>query len=150
MQPIHPVVRICACALALTPVSSAIATTFAFSPNTNSGNPATYKWLVGIDGAQATNNPPLTVVTGQTYTLAVKTSTSHPFWIDQVAGIGSLAHSYPKGDALSDNGVKTITTITLNLPADAPDTLYYACGQHISMNGTISVVHDLVFRASFD
>jgi hypothetical protein len=38
----------------------------------------------------------------------------------------------------------------MNLPADAPDTLYYACGAHSSMNGIINVIHDLVFRASFD
>jgi hypothetical protein len=76
--------------------------------------------------------------------------TFHPFWIDDIAGIGSLAHSYPRSGGLSDNGVTSDTTIKMNLPADAPDTLYYACGAHISMNGMISVVHDLVFRASFD
>jgi heme/copper-type cytochrome/quinol oxidase subunit 2 len=150
MRRISTPLRIFACVLALAPVSAAIATTFAISPNTNSGNPATYKWFVSIDGAQATNNPPLTVLTGQTYNFNVTTSIAHPFWIDQVAGIGSLAHSYPPSGGLSENGVTSNTSITMNLPADAPDTLYYACGNHISMNGTITVVHDLVFRASFD
>jgi len=36
------------------------------------------------------------------------------------------------------------------VPIDAPGTLYYACGQHFSMIGTIQVVHDLVFRDRFD
>ena len=142
--------RICACVLALAPVSAAMANTFAFSPNTNSGMISTYKWFVSIDGGTTTNNPPLTVLTGQTYHFNVTTSIAHPFWIDQVAGIGSLAHSYPPSGGLSENGVTSNTSITMNLPADAPDTLFYACGNHISMNGTITVVHDLVFRASFD
>jgi plastocyanin len=148
MQRIQPVLRACALALLL-PVSAAMATTFAISPNTNSGNPATYKWFVSIDGGTATNNPPLTVLTGQTYSFNVSNVSFHPFYIDQSPGIGGT-NPYPVGDFLSNNHVTSNTSIKLNLPADAPDTLYYACGQHSSMIGTITVVHDLVFRQSFD
>jgi hypothetical protein len=139
----------CVCALALASAAPASSNTFSITPNTSSGNPLTYKWSVSIDGAQATNNPPLTVMTGQTYDFSVSNVAFHPFWIDETTGLGGT-NSYPTGDALSDNGVTTNKTIKMNLPADAPDTLYYACGFHSSMTGTITVVHDLVFRNKFE
>ena len=65
------------------------------------------------------------------------------------SGIGGT-NAYPYPGDLSDNGVSSSTSITFNVPIDAPGTLYYACGQHFSMIGTIQVVHDLVFRDRFD
>jgi hypothetical protein len=150
MPAISALLRACAGLFALASATSSLANSFAITPNTSSGMISTYKWSVSVDGDFATNNPTLVVLTGQDYTFHVSNVTYHPFWIDQAAGIGSLAHSYPKSNGLSDNGVTSNTTITMNLPADAPDTLYYACGAHISMNGIITVVHDLLFRAGFD
>jgi heme/copper-type cytochrome/quinol oxidase subunit 2 len=130
----------------------AAANTFAFSPDISSGNFLTYKWSVSIDGAGATGNPTLVVMTGQTYSFEVTTNAIHPFWIDQSPGVGGTlgTNPYPVGANLSANDVTASTTITMNLPADAPDTLYYACGSHASMQGSITVIHDLVFRANFD
>jgi len=139
-----------AAVLLVTSSSPAAGNTFAITPNTSSGMSSTYKWSVSVDGDFPNNNPTLVVLTGQDYAFHLTNVAFHPFWIDQVSGIGSQAHSYPKNGGLSDNGVTSDTTIKMNLPADAPDTLYYACGNHISMNGMITVVHDLVFRASFD
>ena len=42
----------------------------------------------------------------------------------------------------------SLTPITFDVPRDAPDTLYYDCGVHISMEGVISI--DGVFIDSFD
>jgi len=89
------------------------------------------------------------VLTGQTYELHVSGVAFHPFWIDTTAGIGGT-NPFPKGAQLSDNGVTSNTTITMTLAADAPNTLYYACGFHSSMNGMISVVHDLILRDGFE
>lgn len=126
-----------------------LANTFTFSPNVSA---FPFKWNVSIDGAAVTGNPEIVVMTGQTYSFVTVNVASHPFWIDQATGLGGAAASdpYPVGADLSANGVTSNTTVSLNLPADAPDTLYYACGLHSSMIGTITVVHDLVFRAKFD
>jgi len=132
--------------------ATAAANTFTIVPDISSFNPATYKWSVSVDGAPATGNPVLVVMTGQTYSFQLSGVAAHPFWIDQAPGIGGFAGTNPYlvGPALSGNDVTTNTTITMNLPADAPDTLYYACGYHGSMTNSITVVHDLVFRANFD
>jgi heme/copper-type cytochrome/quinol oxidase subunit 2 len=148
----HPSVllRTCVGAFALANAAPSAANSFAITPNTSSGMISTYKWSVSVDGGFPTNNPTLVVLTGQDYAFHLTNVTFHPFWIDDLPGIGSQANSFPKSGGISDNGVTSDTTIKMNLPADAPDTLYYACGNHISMNGMITVVHDLVFRASFD
>ena len=149
MPGLSAVLRTCVGALALAGAASSGANTFSVSPNTNSGNPATYKWLVSIDGGTATNNPTLTVLTGQTYEFHVSNVTFHPFWIDMSSGIGGT-NPFPKGAQLSNNDVTSNSTITMSLAADAPNTLYYACGFHSSMIGTITVVHDLILRNGFD
>lgn len=129
----------------------AAANTFAVSPNI-SGGFGHYKWNIGVDGAAATGNPVLVVMTGQTYTFNVTTTAIHPFWIDYLPGLGGsvAAQPYPVGPDLSGNGLAASGSITLNLPADAPDTLHYACGNHSEMSNSITVVHDLVFRSNFD
>jgi len=149
MSGLATVLRACVGALALAGAAASRANTFAISPNTNSGNPATYKWLVSIDGNTAVNNPTLTVLTGQTYEFHVSNVAFHPFWIDTTAGIGGT-NPFPKGSQLSDNNVSSNTTITMSLAADAPNTLYYACGAHSAMIGMINVVHDLILRDGFE
>jgi len=84
----HTCLRSTCFATAIALCAPVAANTFDISPNTSSGNFSTFKWYVSIDGAPPANNPDLTVLTGQTYTFNVTTSISHPFWIDQSAGIG--------------------------------------------------------------
>ena len=127
----------------------AVANTFAVFPDTPGGNFAAWNWSIAVDSGGPTANPTLIVMTGQTYSFIVNTSGLHPFYIDQAPGLGGT-NPYPVGPALSANAVESPTTITMNLPADAPETLYYACGLHEQMNGTITVVHDLVFRSNFE
>ena len=128
------------------------ATDFTISPDISSGNISTYSWSISIDNATASANPDLEVKTGTTYQFFVNTNFIHPFWIDQNPGLGGSigTNPYAVGDELSDNGVESNTTITMNLGTDAPSTLYYACGNHSSMHGTINVVFDLVYRSNFE
>ena len=123
--------------------SAASALDFSFAPDI-SGGPGNYKWSVSILGASAVPNPPLYLQRGVAYTLSVSADAIHVFWIKTVDSIGS-ANAYASG--LSANGVTTFTTITFNVPADAPDSLFYNCGTHAEMHGPINVV---IFREGFD
>jgi hypothetical protein len=134
-----------AAALALA-CANAVANDFTISPVLVT---STFKWSVSIDGDFAVNNRTLTVLTGQTYLFHLSGVTSHPFYIDQTTGIGGT-NAYPVGSELSANGVTSNGTVTMNLGANAPDTLYYACGIHTTMIGQITVVHDLLMRDNFE
>lgn len=72
---------------------------------------------------------------GKRYRIFVN-ATNHPFWIQTVPGGYSLANVYSSGvtNAGADNG-----SIIVELPQDAPSSLYYACQYHSSMAGSISV-----------
>jgi hypothetical protein len=129
--------------LALT-ASQARASDFAISPDTSAGL-GKYKWSIGIEGAAAVGNPPLYIARGRSYTFAVTTTLTHPFWIDDAAGYGGVAPY--SGTGLSANGAESNTTLTFDVPDDAPEVLYYACANHFEMHGTINLV---VFRSGFE
>ena len=140
----HAIVRaICHLALGACAVP-ALASDFTIAPNT-SGGFGHYFWSIGIEGAAAVANPPLYLARGNSYTFGIATTSIHPFWLKTVQGIGSI-NAYA-GSGLSANGVTTSTTVTFDVPGDAPDTLYYDCGNHAEMTGPIHVV---VFRDGFD
>jgi hypothetical protein len=84
-------------------------------------------------------NPTLTVVRGKTYTFDVNAS-GHPFFVKtaQVTGSGS---TWDEG--VTNNGVET-GTLSFTVPGDAPPTLFYQCGLHSAMTGTINVVSSTV------
>jgi len=81
------------------------------------------------------NNPGLTLHRGKTYTFAI-TATGHPFWIKTVPGTGT-GNGYTTG--VATNGLQS-GTLTLVLPSNAPDTLYYNCQFHAPMTGVITVI----------
>ena len=83
------------------------------------------------------NNPALTFYRGSTYTFALDgTSTSnHPFYF-ATSNAGSFTGEYTSGVT---NSRATSGSVTITVPLDAPETLYYQCGNHSSMVGTISV-----------
>ena len=85
-----------------------------------------------IDGS---NNPTLTLVRGFTYTFNVN-ATGHPFFIKTSAVTGTT-NQYTNG--VTNNGVE-VGTLTFAVPYDAPNTLYYICRYHGSMQGTINIV----------
>ena len=85
----------------------------------------------------AVNNPTFNLVKGNTYTFVINAS-GHPFWIQSASGGYSSGNIYSTGTTNlgTDNG-----TITWTIPLNAPNTLYYACQLHSSMQGTINLVN---------
>ena len=82
------------------------------------------------------NNPMLTLYRGNTYKFKVNAK-GHPFWImTEPYKDGSTNLFYTSGvtDAGTDYG-----TVSFTVPATAPDTLYYQCGNHDAMYGILQV-----------
>lgn len=97
---------------------------------TNSGSSAYI-----IDGV---SNPTLTVVRGRTYTFNIS-AVGHPFWLQTGAGAYNSSNTYSTGVT---NGGTQSGTITWEVSLLAPNTLYYVCQNHSSMNGQINVVDE--------
>jgi hypothetical protein len=152
----HPLAAsLCFCAIALTTLNAHAGldpNSFFFSvigmfPN--------YHWSVSnatINGGVAQANPTLFLIRGQTYSFNVTGLAGiHSFYINTVPGIVPNNVAYT-GGGLSANGITTNTPvgtpITFTVPQDAPDTLYYDCGVHISMEGTINI--DGIFANGFE
>lgn len=94
------------------------------------------------------NNPPLTLLRGQTYEFVMQgTSSVHPFNINTTNTTGS-ANLY--NDGVTNNGASGTQTLTFVVPSNAPDSLHYNCGNHASMNGPITIITDEVFADGFD
>jgi hypothetical protein len=92
-----------------------------------------------VIGAQ--NNPTLTLTKGQTYTFTVS-SVGHPFWITTARGASTAsANAFP---GVTNNGMAPpmagqTVTITFVVPSTAPATLFYQCGVHDAMGGTLNI-----------
>ena len=81
-------------------------------------------------------DPTLTLVRGQTYVFQREDS-GHPLFIKSEIGSGSSGR-YDQG--VENNGSSDPTSdVIFNVPLDAPDTLYYQCGVHYSMNGRLNI-----------
>ena len=86
-------------------------------------------------------NPQLTLYRGNTYKFVVDAK-EHPFWImtepyrQALAEDDSTSLLYTSGvtNAGTDSG-----TVTFAVPTDAPDVLYYQCGNHDNMNGIFAI-----------
>ena len=61
---------------------------------------------------------------------------SHPFFIGTTSGGGNYNGEYTSGVT---NSRTTTGTLTFVVPSDSPTTLYYNCGNHSGMGGTITV-----------
>jgi hypothetical protein len=81
-------------------------------------------------------DPGFTLQRGVTYVFQLSNVGIHPFWIKSTSGFGS-AGAY--NDGVSNNGA-TSGNVTLTVPANAPNTLFYQCGNHGSMLGTLTIV----------
>lgn len=73
---------------------------------------------------------------GKKYKVRIN-ATGHPFWIQTVSGAYSSGNVYSTGIT---NGGTQSGMILVELPQNAPDTLYYACQYHSSMAGSISTL----------
>ena len=80
-------------------------------------------------------NPDLNLVRGEKYVFEVN-ATGHPFYIktDKTGGEGD---QYT--DGVTNNGLEK-GTLEFEVPADAPDILYYVCAYHPVMVGTLNIV----------
>jgi hypothetical protein len=87
------------------------------------------------------SNPSLTLTRGQTYTFNVNTL-GHPFWIVTARGAANvMANQVTTG--VTNNGTGTgngVGVVTFVVPSSAPATLFYQCGVHDNMGGTLNIV----------
>jgi len=76
---------------------------------------------------------------GGTYTFDI-TATGHPFYLTTDNGTNFSAGTYFGEYTDGVTGSRTASgTITFTVPNDAPDTLYYQCGNHSVMRGAITI-----------
>jgi hypothetical protein len=104
-------------------------------------------FLVGNSGASAYmfatssfglfpmgNNPTLNLNRNKTYYFVVN-ALGHPFWIKTVPTTGT-GNAYNTG--VTNNGEES-GLIIFAVASDAPNTLYYICQNHSSMQGVINI-----------
>ena len=89
-----------------------------------------------IDGIMTKS---LTLKKGYTYFFDSTDSTtnSHPLFIGTISTGGSYNYEYTSGITKSRTTTETLTFI---VPSDSPSTLYYNCGNHAAMGGTITIL----------
>lgn len=101
---------------------------------TNSGTSA-YAFTGGATG----NNPTLDVVRGNTYAFSVNAS-GHPFYLTTDDGTNFSAGNYVSEYTTGvTNSRSEDNTLFWTVDASAPNTLYYQCGNHAAMKGTINI-----------
>ena len=86
------------------------------------------------------NNLDITLIRGLTYVFSVNAS-GHPFWIQTSDGGYNSSNVYNTG--ITNNGTQS-GNITWVVDNTTPNTLYYVCQYHSSMQGQINIV-DLSF-----
>ena len=88
-----------------------------------------------IDGIQIKS---LILKKGYTYYFDSTDSTTnnHPLFIGTTSSGGSYTYEYTSGVT---NSRATNDTLTFVVPSDSPSTLYYNCGNHVSMGGPITI-----------
>ena len=89
-----------------------------------------------IDGVLAKS---LILKKGYTYYFDSTDSTTnnHPLFIGTTFSGGSYTYEYTSGVT---NSRTTTATLILVVPSDSPSTLYYNCGNHASMGGSITIL----------
>jgi hypothetical protein len=107
---------------------------------TDNGSNSAYTFSttdVNMDGSTLPvgDNPTLTLYRGVTYHFDLN-ATGHPFYIKTSPTTGA-GDQYT--DGVTGNGTE-VGVVLFTVPEDAPNTLYYACGVHSLMQGTIQVL----------
>ena len=103
------------------------------------------RWTLGADGnsnytftgigfTQTTNDPDLYLARGNVYEF-VNGMGAHGFQIQDTQN-GTVGNPYNNG--VTNNGT-TNGTVKIEVPFNAPDTLYYQCVSHVAMGGTIFI-----------
>jgi len=120
---------------AITVASVGTGTTTEIKVVNNAAGAYNFSTRAGID------SPTLTLYRGNTYKFVVN-ATGHPFFLmtePYVTGVdvdGSTSVLYTSG--VTNNGADS-GTVTFVVPSDAPNVLYYQCGNHTLMHGVINV-----------
>ena len=88
-----------------------------------------------IDGIQTKS---LILKKGYTYYFDSTDSTTnnHPLFFGTTSSGGSYEYEFTSGVT---NSRTTNETLTFIVPSDSPSTLYYNCGNHVSMGGSITI-----------
>ncbi len=85
-------------------------------------------------------DPPFDLQRGVTYVFQLGNLSIHPFWIKT-----NLTADFTGGAARYTNGVvnngATSGNVVFTVPPSGPATLYYQCGNHSGMNGTLTIVN---------
>jgi hypothetical protein len=97
-------------------------------------NGASHYTFSGV-GTNSDDDPTIYLHRGQTYHFAVN-AVGHPFYIKTAQTTGTT-DQFTSG--VTNNGADQ-GTVTFTVPHDAPATLYYICGVHSSMSGTINIL----------
>lgn len=122
------------------PVSTATQT--ALDLKLSSSDPAVDYYISNAgSGAYIVNgvsNGLITFEKGKKYRIVINAS-GHPFWIQTVSGAYSSGNVYSTG--ITNSGAQ-VGSILVELPQNAPDSLYYVCQFHSSMQGPVSVQSD--------
>ncbi|HYF05130.1 MAG TPA: tail fiber domain-containing protein [Patescibacteria group bacterium] len=100
------------------------------------GDGANYNFDYDLNGSSDAADPTITLVRGQTYKFNVNAS-GHPFQI-RVSDGGA---AYNTG--VTNNGADT-STVTFQVPFDAPNELVYQCTSHAGMVGKLRIVNQSI------
>ena len=86
-------------------------------------------------------DPTLTLVRGFTYTFSIN-AFNHPFYIKSSISDTSFGSAGEYTSGVTGNGTQ-IGDVVFTVPNDAPDTLFYQCGNHpATMRGTLLIVDE--------
>ena len=80
-------------------------------------------------------DPTLTLIRGKTYAFNI-TATGHPFFIAASGPNNAAAPAFT--DGVTGNNT-TAGTLTFAVPTNAPSPLFYQCGIHNAMSGTLLI-----------
>lgn len=115
------------------------------TPPTVSYNVSAVTGAFVFSGSATGNNVSLgPVYKGGVYTFVLDSDTTgHPFYLTSDDGTNFVANSYV-GELDSDDGVvgsrnNGISQVVWTVPSNAPSTVYYQCGVHSAMRGSITV-----------
>lgn len=102
-----------------------------------------------FNGGEFTNaiDPTITLAKGGTYTFNMAFAGPHPFFIKSENTVGGASGLYNSG--VTNNGATAGQTLTFTVPEDAPDVLYYRCGNHSGMAGQINIVDNPTLSNGF-
>jgi len=82
-------------------------------------------------------DPTIRLLRGFSYRFQIN-APGHPFWIMVAPGAYNISNVFLNPSVIN-NGT-AVGTITFTVPYNAPNTLYYVCQNHSSMNGVINIV----------